>query len=64
MKLAAALLALVLGAGAGVLIAGAFGEDDLPEVVTRSDDAAEPAGDPLRQRRAARMSGVVGLVAQ
>ena len=45
MKLVAALLALVVIAGAGVLVAGTLGEDALPEVVTRSDDAAEPAAD-------------------
>jgi hypothetical protein len=45
MKLAALVVALVLIAGAGVLVAGALGERELPEVVTRSDDAAEPAGD-------------------
>ena len=45
MKLVAALLALALFAGAGVLVAGTLGEDELPEVVTRSDDPVEPAGD-------------------
>jgi uncharacterized membrane protein YkoI len=54
MKLVAALLALLLIAGAGVLIAGALGEDDLPEVVTRADDAAEPAGDRDDSQLAAR----------
>jgi len=46
MKLVAALLALVLIAGAGVLIAGALGEDDLPEVVTtQGEGQAEPDDD-------------------
>ena len=46
MKLVAALLALVLIAGAGVLIAGALGEDDLPEVVTtQSEGQSEPEDD-------------------
>jgi len=45
MKLVAALLALVVIAGAGVLIAGALGEDDLPEVVTRSERPPEPDND-------------------
>ena len=45
MKLVAALLALVVIAGAGVLIAGALGEDDLPEVVTQGEGQAEPEDD-------------------
>jgi hypothetical protein len=45
MKLAAALLALVVLAAAGVLVAGSLGEDELPEVVRQSDDSAEPPGD-------------------
>jgi uncharacterized membrane protein YkoI len=45
MKLVAALLALVVIAGAGVLIAGALGEDDLPEVVTQAEGPAEPEDD-------------------
>ena len=45
MKLVAALLALVVIAGAGVLLASALGEDDLPEVVTRSEQPAGPEDD-------------------
>jgi hypothetical protein len=45
MKLIAALLAVLLIAGAGVLLAGTLGEDELPEVVTRGEEPAEPGGD-------------------
>ena len=45
MKLVAALLALVVIAGAGGLLVSALGEDDLPEVVTRSERPAGPEDD-------------------
>jgi uncharacterized membrane protein YkoI len=41
MKLVAALLALVVIAGAGVLVARSLGEDELPEVVTQNEQPAE-----------------------